>query len=66
LTAKVYGALEAFLDGDQPAARHEAVAIHSAVLGLAHIFGLSDSLSDPLKHSVSDLVDALINTLILP
>ncbi len=66
LTARVYGALDAFLEGDQSAARQEAVAIHSAVLGLALIYGLSDSLSDPLKHSVSDLVDALINTLISP
>lgn len=63
VTDKIYGALAARLDGDRAAARREAVAIHSAVLGLVLMFGLADGLRDPLKHSENDLVEALIASL---
>ncbi len=63
VTDRVYGALAPYLEGDPLATRRKAVVIHSAVLGLVLMFGLADSLSDPLKHSASELVDALIVSL---
>lgn len=63
LSDRVYGALAAHLGGAAVAARREAVAIHSAVLGLVLLHGLSDSLRDPLKHAAPDLVEALVASL---
>jgi len=64
VTSRIYDVLAVHLEGDPFAARREALAIHSAVLGLVLMFGLADSLSDPLKHSETDLVDALIASLL--
>jgi AcrR family transcriptional regulator len=63
VTDRIYGALACHLEGDRLTARREAVAIHSAVLGLVLMFALADGLRDPLKHSESELVDALIASL---
>ncbi len=63
VTNRLYGALADHLDGEREAARKEAVAIHSAVLGLVLMFALADALRDPLKHSETDLIDALIASL---
>lgn len=63
VTNRVYDALAAHLESEPFAARREALAIHSAVLGLVLMFGLADSLNDPLKHAAADLVDALIASL---
>lgn len=63
VTDRVYGALAAFLDRDPVDARREAVAIHASVLGLLLMFGLADSLGDPLKHATQDMIDALIASL---
>jgi AcrR family transcriptional regulator len=60
VTASIYDSLAEHLDGAPQAARSEAFSIHSAVLGLVLMFGVGDSLNDPLKHSESDLIDALI------
>lgn len=59
LTDRVYGSLARHLGGEPSAARRQAVAIHSAVLGLVLMFGLADNLSDPLKHDPAELIDAL-------
>jgi AcrR family transcriptional regulator len=64
ITNRLYGALANHLDGKQETARKEAVAIHSAVLGLVLMFGLTSALNDPLKHSETDLIDAMISSLI--
>jgi len=63
VTDRIYEALAGRLDGDPKAARREAMAIHSAVLGLVLMTGLSERLRDPLKHSASDLVGALVSSL---
>lgn len=63
VTDRMYGALADKLNREVLTARQEAFAIHSAVLGLVLMFGLSDSVKDPLKHSASDMADALIATL---
>ena len=60
VTNRLYGALAVRLGANQEVARKEAVAIHSAVLGLVMMFALADALDDPLKHSEIDLIDALI------
>ncbi len=60
LTDQIYSALAACLEGEESATRREAVAIHSAVLGAVLMFALADGLHDPLKHSKTELVDALI------
>lgn len=60
ITDRLYGALAVHLDGEQEVARKEAVAIHSGVLGLVLMFALTDALRDPLKHSETDLIDALV------
>ncbi|MEQ8589648.1 MAG: TetR/AcrR family transcriptional regulator [Roseitalea porphyridii] len=63
LTDRLYSALATRL-GDEPImSRRQAVAIHSAAIGLVTMLALADSLHDPLKHSQSDLVDALVGTL---
>ena len=63
LTSRMYDALADKLGGEPIAARRQAFAIHSAVLGLVLMFGLAESLRDPLKHSASEMVDALIASL---
>lgn len=63
LTDRVYGSLARHLGGEPSAARRQAVAIHSAVLGLVLMFGLADNLSDPLKHDPAELIDALVAAL---
>lgn len=60
VTALLYGALAYHLGTDQGATRQEAVTIHSSVLGLVLMFALTDSLDDPMKHSVTDLIETLI------
>ena len=62
-TSRMYGVLAEHLSGNPRQARQEAVAIHSAVLGLVLMFGLADGVGDPLKHSQDDLVAALITRL---
>lgn len=63
VTDKIYGAMAAHLEGNEVPARREAVAIHSSVLGLVLMFGLADSLQDPLKHSENELIEALVSRL---
>lgn len=64
VTDQLYGDLAARLDmADPMAARRQAVAIHSAVLGHVTMQGLAASLHDPLKHTPEALVDALIDAL---
>lgn len=63
VTNRLYGALAVHLDAAPEIARRQAVAIHSAVLGLVMMFALADSLLDPLKHSRSDMIDALVASL---
>lgn len=63
VTGRLYGALAAHLGGAPEAARQQAVAIHSAALGLVLMFSLADSTQDPLRHSNSDLIDALVASL---
>lgn len=60
ITDRLYGALAAHLGPDPVAARQEAFAVHSAVLGLVLMTGLAEGVRDPLKHGNDDLVDALI------
>jgi AcrR family transcriptional regulator len=60
MTDRMYIALAESLEGDLAGARKHAVAIHSAVLGLVLMFGLADSIKDPLKHSEADLIAALV------
>jgi AcrR family transcriptional regulator len=64
VTNRLYGALAGHLDGDNETARKAAVAIHSAVLGLVMMFALTNALQDPLKHSETDLIEAMIACLI--
>ena len=63
VTNRLYSALADHLGGEREAAREEAVAIHSAVLGLVLMFALADALRDPLKHTETNLIDALISCL---
>lgn len=60
VTDRVYGALSENLEGDRKNARQEAVAIHSAILGLVLMIGLADEIDDRLKHPASDLIEALV------
>lgn len=60
VTDRIYGALADHFEGDPTTARREAFAVHSAVLGLVLMFGLAENLNDPLKHSASEAVDALV------
>ena len=62
VTDRLYGALADKLGAKPIPARQEAFAIHSAILGLVLMFGLSDSLKDPLKHTATHMIDALIRT----
>lgn len=63
VTDRVYAALAMHLEGGPATARRQAVAIHSAVLGLVLMFSLAESLGDPLKHAAPEMVDALIASL---
>ena len=60
VTDRMYAALADRLGGDAGDARRQAVAVHTAVLGLMLILGLADSLDDPLKHGQTELVEALV------
>lgn len=62
-TSRLYGALAERLEGTPLAARREAVAVHSAVLGLVLMFGLAEAAGDPLKHASDDLIAALVTRL---
>lgn len=61
VTDQLYGDLAAHLDAPDP--RAEAMAIHSAVLGVVLMVSLGDALSDPLKHGADTLVEALASRL---
>ena len=63
VTGRLYGALANHLGGDPESARKEAVAIHSAVLGLVMMIAFADALRDPLKHKLDDLIQSLIDAL---
>lgn len=63
VTDRLYGTLADHLDGERNAARKEAVAIHSGVLGIVLMVALTDALKDPLKHTEDELVEALIASL---
>lgn len=60
VTDRLYGMLAHHLGGGTLSARQEAVALHSAVLGLVMMCALADALQDPLKHGKEDLIAALI------
>ncbi len=62
ITSRLYSALASKLPGSQEGARKKAVAIHSAILGLILMYALADAVEDPLKHTSTDLVDALIES----
>jgi AcrR family transcriptional regulator len=63
ITDRLYGALAPHLGGSGKTARQQAVAIHSAALGMVMMLALAESLRDPLKHSENELVDALVASL---
>lgn len=63
VTNRLYSSLADRLGGQPEVARKDAVAIHSAVLGVVLMFAMSDAMGDPLKHSETDLIDALIANL---
>lgn len=55
---RLYAALAGRLAG--PEARRQAMAVHSATLGLLLMVGLAEGSGDPLKHRTEDLITALI------
>jgi len=63
VTNRLYSTLADHLGGQPEVARKDAVAIHSAVLGVVLMFAMADAMGDPLKHSATDLIDALIANL---
>ena len=63
-TAKLYSCLAARLEGNASEARQTALVIHTSVLGLVMMLALADSVSDPLAHSESELVNSLVARLI--
>jgi len=63
-TAKLYSCLAEKLDGSASEARQTAFVIHTSVLGLVMMLALADSVSDPLAHSESELVNSLVARLI--
>lgn len=64
VTDQLYAALAHHLDPDQPErARAEAMAIHSATLGLVLMNSLAAAVNDPLKHGPERLIQALVTTL---
>lgn len=64
ITDRLYAALAVHLGSDPAAARQQAFAVHSAVLGLALMAGLAEGLDDPLKHGQEAMVEALVARLI--
>lgn len=64
-TNKLYSCLAEKLDGSASEARQTAFVIHTSVLGLVMMLALADSVSDPLAHSKSDLVNSLVARLII-
>jgi hypothetical protein len=60
ITDRLYAALAIHLGPDPAAARQQAFAVHSSVLGLALMAGLAEGLDDPLKHDQQALVEALV------
>ncbi len=58
VTDRLYAGLADRL-GTGPAARTEAMAIHSAVLGLVMMHALAEAVQDPLKHRQVALIDAM-------
>ncbi|KEO53098.1 TetR/AcrR family transcriptional regulator [Thioclava pacifica] len=63
VTDRLYGALASRLEGEAELRRRDAVAIHASVLGLVALFGLTESLNDPLKHGKSEMVEAIVRRL---
>lgn len=59
-TDRLYSALAACLPGAPDQARRDAVAVHSATLGLVMLLGLGQAIGDPLKHGADALTEALI------
>lgn len=57
---RLYAALALALPGPPAEARQQAMAVHSACLGLVLMVGLAESAGDPLKHRTEDLITALI------
>ncbi|MGI3185925.1 TetR/AcrR family transcriptional regulator [Nioella aestuarii] len=60
ITDRLYAALAAQLGPDPVAARQQALALHSAVLGLSLMAGLAEGLDDPLKHGNQAMIEALV------
>lgn len=60
---RLYGALAERLGPPAPETRQQAVAVHSACLGLLLMLGLAQGTGDQLKHRTEDLVEALITRL---
>jgi AcrR family transcriptional regulator len=63
VTDGMYSALADRIGGDPIAARREALAMHSAALGLVLMLGLADSIRDTLKHTAAELIGALVSAL---
>lgn len=63
VTSRLYGCLAEKLDANSIEGRQTAFIVHSSVLGLVMMLALADSISDPLAHSQSDLVNALVSRL---
>ena len=63
-TSKLYSYLAEKLDGSAAETRQTAFVIHTSVLGLVMMLALADSVSDPLAHSESELVNSLVARLI--
>ncbi len=59
-TDRLYDCLAQKLDLNASDARQTAFVIHSSVLGLVMMLALADSISDPLAHSESALIAALL------
>ncbi|NNE52459.1 MAG: TetR/AcrR family transcriptional regulator [Sulfitobacter sp.] len=63
VTDRIYEALAARLGGSAQEARQEAMSLHASLLGILLMVALANRMQDPLKHSLSDLVDALVKGL---
>jgi AcrR family transcriptional regulator len=60
VTDRMYGALADCISPEAPAgARKEAMAVHSAVLGLILMLALADAVQDPIKHSPDEMIGTL-------
>jgi AcrR family transcriptional regulator len=65
ITSSIYGALESAIAADPDFVREAdprrlAVAVHMSALGLVTMLALADSISDPLRHQMDDLIDAMV------